>query len=323
MVLQTIRHTVDTWYGALQDTATRALPEVPLDSRLDRRGLRATAGAAPGGLGGKLGQLSASAHGRYRSPAYWLKRSVVLPIGDRWLLIAISAALFGPRWMFIILLVAASLAFAYVFAGRTLRARSMKVSVIPRFGVAEQRDDGVIARLVAHTGIKVQPLLAVAPAVILNLVGLGLQITGHDLPGWFVLVAAAVVLLAALGSGAPHTGALDWLIITGLRTAEYTFIVLAGVAGDVPLPLVYGLIATLVLYHYDLAGRVEKAATPFRGIGWALGWDVRTLLLGVAVAAGVGTGAYALVTAYLAGLLIIGTAVGLVQSRAPRPALAT
>ena len=98
---------------------------------------------------------------------------------------------------------------------------------------------------------------------------------------------------------------------------------LAGVAGDVPLPLVYGLIATLVLYHYDLAGRVEKAATPFRGIGWALGWDVRTLLLGVAVAAGVGTGAYALVTAYLAGLLIIGTAVGLVQSRAPRPALAT
>jgi uncharacterized protein DUF5941/CDP-alcohol phosphatidyltransferase-like enzyme len=322
MVLQTIRHTVDTWYGALQDTATRALPEVPLDSRLDRLGLRASSGATPGGIGGKLGQLSASAHGRYRSPAYWLKRSVVLPIGDRWLLIAISAALFGPRWMFIILLAAATLAFAYVFAGRTLRARSMKVAVMPRFGIAEQRDDGVIARLVASTGIKMQPLVAVAPSVVLNLVGLALEVTGHDLPGWFVPVATVVGLAAALGAGAPHTGPLDWLIVTGLRTAEYTFIVLAGVAGGVPLPLVYGLIATLVLYHYDLAGRTEKAATPFRGIGWALGWDVRTLVLGVAVTAGVGTGAYAVATAYLAALLVVGTGVGLVRTPKPQPAIA-
>lgn len=318
MVLQTIRHTVDTWYGALQDTATRSLPEVPLGSQLDRLGLRATAGGTPTGLGGKLGQLSASAHGRYRSPAYWLKRSVVLPIGDRWLLIAISAALFGPRWMFIILLAAASLAFAYVFAGRTLRARSMKIAVMPRFGIAEQRDDGFIARLVARTGIAVPPLVALAPSVVLNLVGLGLQITGHDLPGWYVPVATVVGLLAALGSAAPHTGALDWLTITGLRTSEYTFIVLAGVAADVPLPLIYGLLAALVLYHYDLAGRIEKAATPFRGIGWALGWDVRTLLLGVAVTAGFGTGAYAIATAYLATVLIVGTAAGLV--RVPRAA---
>ncbi len=322
MVLQTIRHAVDTWYGALQDTSTRSLPVVPLDSRLDRLGLRAAAGTVPGGIGGKLGQLSASAHGRYRSPAYWLKRSVVLPIGDRWLLIAVSAALFGPRWMFIILLAAASLAFAYVLAGRTLRARAMKVVVMPRFGVAEQRDDGFIARAVAATGVGVRPLPAIAPSVIVNLTGLALLITGHRLPGWYVPAAVVIGLLAAFGSGAPHTGSLDWLIITGLRTAEYTFIVLAGVAGGVPLPLIYAFIAMLVLYHYDLAGRTEKAATPFRGIGWALGWDVRTLLLGAAVTAGVATAAFAAGTAYLAGLLVVGTTIGLIRTPAPEPAIA-
>ena len=92
MVLQTIRHTVDTWYGALQDTATRALPEVPLGLPAGPLGACAPpTGRAPGAWAASSGQLSASAHGRYRSPAYWLKRSVVLPIGDRWLLIAISA----------------------------------------------------------------------------------------------------------------------------------------------------------------------------------------------------------------------------------------
>ena len=127
IVLQTMRHMVDTWYGALQETATRSLPVVPLDCPTDTLGLRAGHAAGTTGVGATLGRLSAAAHGQYRSPPYYLKRSVVLPIGDRWLLIALTAAIFGPKITFIVLLAAAALAFAYVFAGRTLRALAMRI----------------------------------------------------------------------------------------------------------------------------------------------------------------------------------------------------
>lgn len=314
IVVQTVRHMIDTWYGALQDTATRSLPVVPLDSREDTLGLRARAqgtAEATGGLGARLGRISAAAHGRYRSPGYWIKRSVVLPIGDRWLLIAVTAAVFGPRITFIALLVAAGCAFAYVLVGRTLRARAMRIAVMPRYDIGRQRDDGPIARLIGRLGARrVPPVAVTLPALLASLAALAVALFSHDRPIWVVLACAGLALVAALGASAPHTGALDWLTTAALRAMEYTFILVAGEWGGVPRPLVYGFLSALVLYHYDLTGRIERQATPFLGGGLLRGWDIRIVLLAAGTALGWATPTFVAGTAILGGVFVIGTLSG-------------
>lgn len=311
MILQTVRHEVDTWYGAMQDTATRSLAPVPLSSRLDRLGIRAQQGAAAsGGIGGALTRISVSTHARYRSPGYWIKRSLVLPIGDRWLIIGLAAPIFGPRGALITVLCVVSLSFLYVFSLRTLRARSMGVPALPRFGITKQRDDGPIARVI---GAALNPVAVSIPSILINLGLIAWYLTGHDLSRWTVLIAGVVALGAALGAKAPHTGRLDWLTPAGLRASEYTFIALAGIVASAPLPLVFALIASVVMYHYDLAGRIEKTATPIVESPFTLGWDGRVTLLTLGVLAGLGTATFAVLTVYTAGLLVAGTTIGLVR----------
>ena len=322
IVAQTVRHMVDTWYGALQDTATRALPVVPLGSRLDTLGLRAAAAGAPSerdgsaastgaSAGAKLGQLSAAAHGRYRSPAYWLKRSVVLPIGDRWLLMALAIAIGGPRVMFIVLLIAIALAFAYVLAGRTLRALFLRVVVMPRFDIGFQRDDGPIARTLGALGRgRVSPLVALAPGLFAVLTAAGFVIVGDRGPRWLVLIYAGIALVAGVAASSRHDGPLDWLTVAGLRATEYTFIAVAGVLGGVPLWLVYTLLLVLTLYHYDVTGRIEKQATPVRGEALLRGWDIRVTVLAITVAIGWATAAYAVVAIVVGGVFVVGALVG-------------
>jgi hypothetical protein len=304
---------VDTWYGALQDTATRALPVVPLGSRLDTLGLRAAAGAGgAAGAGAKLGQLSAAAHGRYRSPAYWLKRSVVLPIGDRWLLMALAIAIGGPRVMFIVLLIAIALALAYVLAGRTLRALFLRVAVMPRFDIGFQRDDGPIARVLGTLGRgRVSPLVALVPGLVAVLIAAGfVAIVGDRGPRWLVLIYAGLALVAGVAAGSRHDGPLDWLTVAGLRATEYTFIAVAGVLGGVPLWLVYTLLLVLTLYHYDVTGRIEKQATPVRGEAIVRGWDIRMIVLAITVAIGWAVAAYAVAAIVIGGVFVIGALVG-------------
>jgi hypothetical protein len=322
IVAQTVRHMVDTWYGALQDTATRALPEVPLGSRLDTLGLRAAAAGAPSSrdgsatgtgasAGAKLGELSAAAHGRYRSPAYWFKRSVVLPIGDRWLLMALAIAIGGPRVMFIVLLIAIALAFAYVLAGRTLRALFLRVAVMPRFDIGFQRDDGPIARALGSLGRgRVSPLAALAPGLVAVLIAVGFAIVGDRGPRWLALIYAGLALVAGIAARSRHDGPLDWLTVAGLRATEYTFIAVAGVLGGVPLWLVYTLLLVLTLYHYDVTGRIEKQATPVRGEAVLRGWDIRVTVLAITVAIGWATAAYAVGAIVIGGVFLIGALVG-------------
>jgi phosphatidylglycerophosphate synthase len=335
IVAQTVRHMVDTWYGALQDTATRALPVVPLGSRLDTLGLRAAASGAPSGgdatgtgtgtvgasAGAKLGQLSVAAHGRYRSPAYWLKRSVVLPIGDRWLLMALAIAIGGPRVMFIVLLVAIALAFAYVLAGRTLRALFLRVAVMPRFDIGFQRDDGPIARWLGSLGRgRASPLAALAPGLVAVLIAAGFAVVGDRGPRWLVLIYAGLALIAGVAASSRHDRPLDWLTVAGLRATEYTFIVVAGLLGGVPLWLVYTLLLVLTLYHYDVTGRIEKQATPVRGEALLRGWDLRVTVLAITVAIGWATTAYAVVAAVIGGVFVIGALIGWRESARSAPA---
>jgi hypothetical protein len=54
--------------------------------------------------------------------AYWMKKAVVLPIGERMALISVTAALFDARVTFLALLAWGGLALVYTAAGRMARS---------------------------------------------------------------------------------------------------------------------------------------------------------------------------------------------------------
>jgi hypothetical protein len=56
--------------------------------------------------------------------AHWAKKMIVLPIGERFALIALTAALADARVTFLALLAWGALAAAYTLAGRMLRSAS-------------------------------------------------------------------------------------------------------------------------------------------------------------------------------------------------------
>jgi hypothetical protein len=91
----------------------------------------------------------------------------------------------------------------------------------------------------------------------------------------------------------------------------------AGIAASVPYALIYGLLFAIVVWHYDLAGRVEKTGTPIVTSPFTLGWDGRVALVAVGAVAGIGLAMFALLTVCTAGLLVIGAAIGLARREAP------
>ena len=92
MVLQTLRHHIDFAYH--ESLRGQPASETPV-----------TAVEAPD-----------------RSLGYWARKVVVLPIGERWALIAILTALTTPRVVFSVLLIWGVLAAAYTTAGRVQRS---------------------------------------------------------------------------------------------------------------------------------------------------------------------------------------------------------
>ncbi|MEV1287838.1 DUF5941 domain-containing protein [Micromonospora sp. NPDC049679] len=300
MVLQTVRHMTDTWYGALHDEAPR----------------RPRAAGTAGGLGERLSRASTRVQADTGSLSYWLKRTVVFPIGERWALIALTVALFNPLVSLVAVLAWGVLAFAYTFALRTLRARAMRVPVMSTVDTPMHRDDGFLARLIGRAAVRRPgplPLALVAVLAAAGLLAAALaQASGVELPWLAVLAVGAVLLLLAggLGSGAPHAGALDWLVPAALRAAEYLFVIAVAVAAGVPGPFTFALLFVLTLHHYDLTARLEKRAAPRPLLASALGWDGRVLLLSAAAVAGVTGIAVAALAAYLFLMSAVGSIAG-------------
>lgn len=285
MTLQTVRHMTDTWYGVLHDEAARRP--------------RAATGDA-GGIGGKLNAASTKVQADTGSVSYWLKRTVVFPIGERWALMAVAAALFGPLVALCAVLVWGVLAFAYTGALRTLRARWMRVPVMSTVDTGLHRDDGFLARTLPAAR---QPLalaaLGTLGAAALLVVALRVVHAGADLSAWVVPLGLLVLLGGALGARAAHDGPLDWLVPAALRAGEFLFAIAVGVAGRVPPWLIFGYVFVLTLHHYDLTARLEKrqAAPPLHAA--ALGWEGRSALLTIGSIAGIASIALATLGAYL------------------------
>ncbi|WP_442931077.1 DUF5941 domain-containing protein [Micromonospora sp. NBC_00389] len=273
MTLQTVRHMTDTWYGVLHDEAARRP--------------RAATGAS-GGIGDRLNAASTRVQADTGSLSYWLKRTVVFPIGERWALIALTVALFNPLVSLIAVLVWGALAFAYTGALRTLRARWMWVPVLDTVDATLHRDDGPLARRLPV----VRPMGPLTLAVIAALGSAALLVAAllTDVPDglrWAVPVALLVLLVGGLGSGAAHNGPLDWLVPAALRAAEYLFAIAVGVVGGAPGWLIFGYVFVLTVHHYDLTARLEKrqAAPPLHPA--TLGWEGRSVLLALAAIAGI------------------------------------
>ncbi|WP_432956338.1 DUF5941 domain-containing protein [Micromonospora haikouensis] len=289
MTLQTVRHMTDTWYGVLHDEAARRPKAV---------------GGGGGGIGDRLNAASTRVQADTGSLSYWLKRTVVFPIGERWALIALTVALFGPLVSLVAVLTWGVLAFAYTGALRTLRARWMWVPVLDTVDATLHRDDGPIAArfpvLRPMGPLTLAVLGALGPAALL--VAAGLRVRAGDEAGglaWAVPVALLVLLVAALGAGAAHNGPLDWLVPAALRAGEYLFAIAAGVVGGAPAWVVFGYVFVLTLHHYDLTARLEKrqAAPPLHFA--TLGWEGRSAVLAVAAFAGFAGIAMATLGAYL------------------------
>ncbi|WP_431728422.1 DUF5941 domain-containing protein [Verrucosispora sp. TAA-831] len=280
MTLQTVRHMTDAWYGVLHDEAARR-PKA--------------AGSGGGGIGDRLNAASNRVQADSGSLSYWLKRTVVFPIGERWALIALAAALFDQRIALFAVLTWGVLAFGYTGALRTLRARWMWVPVLDTVDATLHRDDGPLAtrlpvlRRPGPLVLAVVAALAAAGLVLVTLLG-GVG-DGGDPAAWLRWAAVPVVLLvllaAAAGTGAAHNGPLDWLVPAALRAAEFLFAVAVGVIGGAPAWLIFGYLFVLTLHHYDLVARLEKRqpAPPLHSA--TLGWEGRSVLLALTAIAGI------------------------------------
>ena len=127
LALQTVRHMSDFAYMTVRSQTTPPVSGPPLEQPLDAAGLalearRERAGELPSGrpLGTRV--LAAWRRTDRLHAVRWIKRMITFPIGERFAVISITAALWTPRTTFVALLAWGAFAFAYMHAGRVLRS---------------------------------------------------------------------------------------------------------------------------------------------------------------------------------------------------------
>jgi phosphatidylglycerophosphate synthase len=324
LALQTVRHMTDAAYGAARDAAVARRARRRFDAFDGFDAFDAEPGAADMAAGGatsgvltRLVEATNAGAGR-RSLPYWAKRTIVMPIGERWMLIALGAALFNARVVFLALLGWGAVAALYTVGVRVLRSRALRVPGLGEVDVAEQRDDGWLARSLAR---RPGPSQHALPAALLALAaGVALLIVRAGPGAGRVPLAVAVVLAAALAARSGHQPLdkpLDWLVPGVLRAFEVTVVVALAEPARAPWALVFAELAVVALFWYDLSARLDRRASPLRGRAWALGWDGRLLVLAVAAAAGQLPLGLAALASYLAVLFVVGSLASLNASRRP------
>ncbi|MET9074602.1 DUF5941 domain-containing protein [Streptomyces sp. NPDC004232] len=263
MILQTCRHVVDFSFNeANHDATANTSPTAALSDRLDSVGW-----------------------------TVWLRRMIVLPIGERWAMIAVLTAATTPRITFCVLLVGCALAATYTTAGRVLRSLTRRARRTDRAAraLADLADSGPLGEAVRRAAKGGLPGLAVPAVAFLGgaavVTSCALTANGSPLP---VIGALLYVLTSAFAVARPLKGALDWLVPPFFRAAEYgTVLALAGKAGvNGALPAAFGLVAAVAYHHYDTVYRIRgNAGAPpawlTRVIG---GHEGRTLLVAVLAA---------------------------------------
>ncbi|MFF3592937.1 DUF5941 domain-containing protein [Streptomyces sp. NPDC002387] len=263
MILQTCRHVVDFAFNeANHDATANTSPTAALSDRLDSVGW-----------------------------TVWVRRMIVLPIGERWAMIAVLTAATTPRITFYALLVGCAFAATYTTAGRVLRSLTRRARRTDRAAraLADLADNGPLAGAVAGWRDR-NPRIRLGSPVLLAAIGLvalgAALLTGNH----WAAVAGAVVYAATSGPALskPLKGALDWLIPPLFRAAEYITVLVLAAESKVngALPAAFGLVAAVAYHHYDTVYRIrgDAGAPPHwlvRAIG---GHEGRTLLVTVLAA---------------------------------------
>ncbi|MET7352376.1 DUF5941 domain-containing protein [Streptomyces mirabilis] len=262
MILQTCRHVVDFSFNeANHDATANTSPTAALSDKLDSVGW-----------------------------TVWVRRMIVLPIGERWAMIAVLTALTTPRITFYALLVGCAFAATYTTAGRVLRSLTRKARRTDRAAqaLADLADSGPIAEAVASGPVRrakgraySAPLWAALGTVILLV-----DVSFRQFGNWQMIVGA-LVYAACAGRAVARSlkGPLDWLVPPFFRAAEYLTVLILAAKADVngALPAAFGLVAAVAYHHYDTVYRIRgNAGAPphwlVRAIG---GHEGRTLLVTV------------------------------------------
>ncbi|WP_110946004.1 DUF5941 domain-containing protein [Streptomyces avicenniae] len=266
---------------------------------------------APGSGGSRAPAVAIS--GRLDSIGWtvWARRMIVLPIGERWLLIAVLTALTTPRVTFVVLLAACGFAACYTTAGRLLRSRRLP-GPTPEAArtLTGLTDNGpladLVSRLPARRGPFPAPAWALGGTALLVVTALG----AADGGGWFVVLAAACYAFAAgRAQAAPLRRPFDWLLPPLFRAGEYlTILVLAARSGvNGALPAAFGLVAACAYHHYDTVYRLRggAGAPPPWLVRATGGHEGRTLLVTVAAALWASGGGLTVALTVLAGAMAL------------------
>jgi Family of unknown function (DUF5941)/CDP-alcohol phosphatidyltransferase len=125
LALQTVRHFGDFSYSASRRAAAQPVPMLPLDHPRDTLAPEPPSSAeapvvSPRPLRRRLVRrpVSALRSAKRSSPAGWAHKILKLPIGERFALISLTAAIATPRVTFIALLVWGAVAAVYTLIGR-------------------------------------------------------------------------------------------------------------------------------------------------------------------------------------------------------------
>ncbi|MFT2016619.1 DUF5941 domain-containing protein [Streptomyces sp. 796.1] len=285
MVLQTCRHVVDFSFNEANHDATgNNSPTAALSDRLNSVGW-----------------------------TVWARRMVVLPIGERWAMIAVLTALTTPRITFYALLVGCALAACYTTAGRVLRSLNRRAVRTDRAAtaLAQLADSGPLAEAVARgpwrsaAGLRFgAPLLAAVGTALL----VGSLWAGRPGAWWPVLGAAGYALCAGLAVARPLKGPLDWLVPPLFRAAEYLTVLVLAARSEVngALPAAFGLVSAVAYHHYDTVYRIRggTGAPPAWLVRLTGGHEGRVLVVTVGAALLHGTGLTIALTALAVALAL-------------------
>ncbi|MFD7667522.1 DUF5941 domain-containing protein [Streptomyces sp. NPDC059788] len=268
MVLQTCRHVVDFSFNEANHDATgNTSPTAALSDRLDSVGW-----------------------------TVWVRRMIVLPIGERWAMIAVLTACTTPRIVFYALLIGCALAACYTTAGRVLRSLTRRARRTDRAAgaLADLADSGPLAELFARGGSG-----GAFTAPVMAFLGTACLLTWvifQDEPVTWTTVVIAVIyaLFSGQAVARPLKGPLDWLVPPLFRVGEYVAILVLAARSDADqaLPAAFGLVAAVAYHHYDTVYRIRvgTGAPPRWLVRAAGGHEGRTLLVVLLAALLHGTG---------------------------------
>jgi phosphatidylglycerophosphate synthase len=262
MILMTCRHVVDFSFNeANHDASGNTSPTAALSGRLDSVGW-----------------------------TVWLRRMIILPIGERWAMIAVLTAATTPRIVFYALLVGCAFGALYTTAGRVLRSLTRKAKRTDRAAraLADLTDSGPLAELQARL---LRGRAGTFGSVYVAALGAVLMAGAAGYPPFgdrrLIAVAVIYVMTAGLAVAAPLKGALDWLVPPLFRAAEYVTVLALAAKADVPgaLPAAFGLVAAVAYHHYDTVYRIRGGSdAPPRWLVWTIGGHDGRVLLTVVLA---------------------------------------